>query len=53
VDLTPSDMVIRAVTRVQPGTHLAMQSEYRRMLKEVFDEQKAAEVKPAELKLAA
>lgn len=53
VDLTPSDMVIRAVTRVQPGTHLGMQTEYRRMLKEVFDEQKAAEPKPAELKLAA
>ncbi len=42
VDLTPNDMVIRAVTRVQPGTHLAMQAEYRRMLKEVFDEHKAA-----------
>ncbi|MBM4068452.1 MAG: mechanosensitive ion channel family protein [Planctomycetes bacterium] len=59
VDLTPSDMIIRAVTRVQPGTHLAMQSEYRRMLKEVFDEQKAAEaqkaseLKAAELKLVA
>lgn len=53
VDLTPSDMVIRAVTRVQPGTHLAMQTEYRRMLKEVFDEQKAADQKAVELKLAA
>ncbi len=38
VDLSPSDMVIRAVTRVQPGTHLAMQNEFRRLLKTVFDE---------------
>ncbi|MSQ95230.1 MAG: mechanosensitive ion channel family protein [Gemmataceae bacterium] len=38
VDLTPSDMVIRAVTKVQPGAHLAMQQEYRKILKEVFDE---------------
>ena len=35
VDLTPGDMTIRAVTRVQPGTHLLMQNEYRRLLKEV------------------
>lgn len=38
VDLTPSDMVIRAVTKVQPGAHVAIQQEYRRVLKEVFDE---------------
>jgi small conductance mechanosensitive channel len=38
VDLTPTDMIIRAVTKVQPGAHLAMQQEYRRILKEVFDE---------------
>ena len=44
VDLTPSDMVIRAVTRVQPGTHLAMQNEYRRLLKEVLDERQAKPV---------
>jgi small conductance mechanosensitive channel len=37
IDLSPSEMVIRAVTKVQPGTHLAMQQEYRRLLKEVFD----------------
>jgi small conductance mechanosensitive channel len=47
VDLSPSDMTIRAVTRVQPGTHQAMQAEYRRMLKEVFDEQKTATLKLA------
>ncbi|MBI2808391.1 MAG: mechanosensitive ion channel family protein [Planctomycetes bacterium] len=38
VDLTPNDMTIRAVTKVQPGTHFVMQQEYRRTLKEVFDE---------------
>jgi small conductance mechanosensitive channel len=46
VDLSPADMTIRAVTRVQPGTHLAMQNEYRRFLKEVFDERQS---KPAAL----
>jgi len=45
VDLTPSDMVIRAVTKVQPGMHLAMQQEYRRILKEVFDEGARAALK--------
>jgi moderate conductance mechanosensitive channel len=38
VDLTPSDMTIRAVTKVQPGLHVALQQEYRKILKEVFDE---------------
>jgi small conductance mechanosensitive channel len=49
VELGPTDMTVRAVTKVQPGTHLAMQYEYRRLLKEVF-EQNAAAVAP---KLAA
>jgi small conductance mechanosensitive channel len=40
VDLTLTDFTVRAVTRVQPGTHQTMQNEYRRLLKEVFDEQK-------------
>ncbi|MBI3407369.1 MAG: mechanosensitive ion channel [Planctomycetes bacterium] len=40
VDLTPSDMTVRAVTKVMPGTHLAMQNEYRRLLKQVFDRAK-------------
>jgi small-conductance mechanosensitive channel len=40
IDLTPSDMTVRAVTRVMPGSHGAMQSEYRRLLKEVFDQRK-------------
>ncbi len=43
VDLTPGDMVVRALTKVQPGTHLAMQQEYRRLLKAVFDETQAAD----------
>jgi small conductance mechanosensitive channel len=38
IDLGTSDMTIRAVTKVQPGTHGGMQNEYRRMLKQVFDE---------------
>jgi small conductance mechanosensitive channel len=38
IELTPADMTIRSVTRVQPGTHLAMQQEYRRLLKAVLDE---------------
>ncbi len=46
VELTPGDMTIRAVTKVQPGTHLVMQQEYRKTLKEVFDERACAGVKP-------
>jgi small-conductance mechanosensitive channel len=38
VELTPSDMVVRAVTKVEPGAHVIMQLEYRRILKAVFDE---------------
>jgi moderate conductance mechanosensitive channel len=45
VDLTPSDMTIRAVTKVQPGAHLTVQQEYRKILKEVFDERAGAAVK--------
>jgi len=40
VDLGTSDMTVRAVTKVMPGTHGIMQSEYRRLLKQVFDEEK-------------
>jgi hypothetical protein len=42
VDLTLSNMTVRAATKVRPGTHLLIQSEYRRLLKQVLDEQKAA-----------
>jgi moderate conductance mechanosensitive channel len=41
VELTPGDMTIRAVTKVQPGTHQTMQIEYRRLLKQVLDERQA------------
>jgi small conductance mechanosensitive channel len=38
IELGTSEMVVRAVTKVQPGTHGSMQSEYRRLLKQVFDQ---------------
>jgi len=38
VELGTSEMTVRAVTRVQPGKHTAMENEYRRLLKVVFDE---------------
>ena len=47
VDLTPTDMAIRAVTKVHPGTHLTMQQEYRKILKEVFDESARTSLKIA------
>ena len=43
-ELTPGDMTIRAVTKVQPGMHAAMQNEYRRLLKEVFDQNTSPKV---------
>jgi small conductance mechanosensitive channel len=42
VEWSTSDMTIRAVTKVRPGAHGAMQNEYRRCLKQVFDEKQAA-----------
>lgn len=45
VDLGASEMTVRAVTKVKPGTHMQMQNEYRRMLKQVFDQQSTG--KPA------
>jgi len=38
VDLGTSEMTVRAVTKVKPGTHTYMQNEYRRLLKQVMDE---------------
>jgi small conductance mechanosensitive channel len=38
VELGTSEMTVRAVTKVQPGTHQVMENEYRRLLKIVFDE---------------
>jgi small conductance mechanosensitive channel len=42
VELGTSEMTVRAVTKVQPGAHEAMQNEYRRLLKIVFDEARPA-----------
>jgi moderate conductance mechanosensitive channel len=43
VDLGATEMTVRAVTRVLPGSQGAMQNEYRRLLKEVFDERRMAD----------
>ena len=50
VDLGTDKMTVRAVTKVQPGTHGVMQSEFRRQLKMVLDQQKSA---PERARLAA
>jgi small conductance mechanosensitive channel len=39
VEFGTSEMTVRAVTKVRPGTHGAVQNEYRRLLKEVLDEE--------------
>ena len=41
VELGTTEMTIRAVTKVRPGAHAAMQNQYRRLLKEVFDQEQA------------
>jgi small-conductance mechanosensitive channel len=43
VELGLSDMTVRAVTRVRPVTHELMQSEYRRLLRQVLDEKRLVE----------
>jgi small conductance mechanosensitive channel len=40
VDLGLADMTVRAVTRVRPGNHELVQSEYRRLLRQVLDERR-------------
>jgi small conductance mechanosensitive channel len=48
VEWSGSDMTIRAVTRVEPGTHGIIQNEYRKVLRQVLDEKQAAPLqKPA------
>lgn len=37
VDLSLSDMTVRAITRVKPGTQFQMENEYRRMLREILE----------------
>jgi small-conductance mechanosensitive channel len=49
VELGTSEMTVRAVTKVQPGTHEEMQNAYRHLLKVVFDEAAPA----GQLKVAA
>jgi hypothetical protein len=38
VQLSLSEMTVRATTRVRPGTHFAMQNEYRKLLKELLEQ---------------
>lgn len=38
VELGAAEMTVRASTKVRPGSHDAMANEYRRLLKQVFDE---------------
>jgi len=47
VDLGTSDMTVRAVTKVQPGAHAAMQNQYRRLLKLVMDAPKESAARRA------
>ena len=49
IELGTSEMTVRAVTRVQPATHEAMENAYRRLLKAVMDESRPTET----VKLAA
>lgn len=42
VDLSTTDMTLRAVTRVRPGAHAAMQNAYRRYLKQALDQHQTA-----------
>jgi small-conductance mechanosensitive channel len=53
IDLGTSDMTVRAVTKVMPGTHGIMQSEYRRLLKQVFDQEQSRRAEVTAPRLAA
>jgi small conductance mechanosensitive channel len=44
VELGASEMTVRAVTKVRPGTHEALENEYRRLLKQVFDQKQTTDV---------
>ena len=46
VTLDASEMTIRAVTRVEPGSHDRMENEYRRLLKQMLDADIAAHAVP-------
>ena len=43
VDLSTTQMTVRAVTKVRPGSHTAMQNEYRRLLKHVMYQKAGAD----------
>jgi small conductance mechanosensitive channel len=47
VDWSTSEMTVRAVTKVRPGTHAVMQNEYRRLLKQILDQNAATSSRPA------
>ena len=47
VELGTSEMTVRAVTKVYPGRHVVMQNEYRRVLKQIFDEARQSAVRAA------
>ena len=42
VDLGATEMTLRAVTKVRPGSQAVVQNEYRRLLKQVMDERREA-----------
>lgn len=39
IEWDSSELTVRAVTRVQPGSHLAMQNEYRRLLRQTLEQE--------------
>ena len=45
VDLSLSEMTVRAVTRVKPGTQFQMENEYRRMLREILERSTSMQLK--------
>lgn len=44
VAMSATETTIRSVTRVRPGTHLRMESEYRRLLKSILDTNQAEQL---------
>ncbi|MFO1022540.1 MAG: mechanosensitive ion channel [Planctomycetales bacterium] len=45
VDLTLSEMTVRAVTRVRPGSQFALQNEYRKLLRDLLERSPAEGLK--------
>jgi hypothetical protein len=46
VAMDATQMTIRAVTRVEPGSHDRMENEYRRLLKQMLDAETASQIHP-------